>query len=299
MRLKVLATGTVALALLIGASYLPTAAGWPVLVVVLLLLAAFAVGWPRLLKVPAPNPVILVIFLASAATRVACLLRRAAAGAAVVGAGRGNRHDRDVPDPALSRGTDATSRLESAASGMAGLGHCVPGCRLGRGLGTNPRLAGPGPDRRFDDPCARQSPGSCAARPHCLPAGFVLAVLVGGAASIVDSAVHVVPGLVLGAACGLVVVGSRAMLVSARAARATRRRCWPRPWHRSWCAAPWFGSRNCCSSNPMCGLPSKRQSVIPREIGAWAMSSGHHESVARAWVVIDANRAAEKARMVA
>lgn len=219
MRLKVLATGTVALALLIGVSYLPTAAGWPGLVMVLLLLAAFAAGWPRLLKVPSPNPVSLVVFLASAATALLAYVEEPLPGllwlAPAVGIGTIVMFLTQ-----LFRGANATSRLESAASGMAGL---VIAC-LGAGwIGVG------------DDPAWRDLAliGAltilAAAIPGVLrwpdriafPLGFVLAVLVGGAASIVNSAVHVVPALVLGAACGLVVVGSRAMLVSAGGPRNT------------------------------------------------------------------------------
>ncbi len=213
MRLKVLATGTIVLALVIGASYLPGAAGWPVLAVVLLLLGAFAFGWPRLLKVPAPNPVGLVIFLVSAAAALLAFAGKPFPGlmwvAPCLGVGTILMFLTQ-----LFRGTDAKQRLESVAVGTAGM----VVASLGAGwvaLGTDPEwrvlmlisgmsilgAAIPGvlrlPDRIV------------------FPLGFVLAVLIGGAASMLDIGVNVLPAMVLGAACGLVVVGCRAMLVTA------------------------------------------------------------------------------------
>ena len=212
MRLKVLATGTIVLALVIGASYLPGAAGWPVLAVVLLLLGAFAFGWPRLLKLPAPNPVGLVIFLVSAAAALLAFVGEPIPGlmwvAPCVGIGTILMFLTQ-----LFRGTDARQRLESVAVGTAGM----VVASLGAGwvaLGTDPEwrvlmlisslsilgAAIPGvlrlPDRIV------------------FPLGFVLAVLIGGAASMLDIGVNVLPAMLLGAACGLVVVGCRAMLVT-------------------------------------------------------------------------------------
>jgi hypothetical protein len=212
VRLKVLATGTIALALLIGANYLPGATGSPALGVTLALLAAFALGWPRLLNVPSPHPVSLVIFVVGAA---AVMLGRFAQPAPGLG----------WVAPCLAagviltfvtqlvRGTDAQKRLESAAAGICGMlvaafgsGWAVLGTETdGRALALMAGIsilgaAVPGvlrwPDRVV------------------FPLGFVLAVLFGGAASLLHPALHVLEGLVLGGACGLVVVGTRAMLVS-------------------------------------------------------------------------------------
>lgn len=212
MRLKVLATGIVALALLIGASYLPVGTGWPVLAVVLLLIAAFSVGWPRLLRVQGPNPVSLVMFLTAALAAVLAFVAQPLPGllwlAPSVGIGTIAMFLTQ-----LLRGTGATARLETAASGMAGLviaslgaGWVALGTNTGwRELGLIGGLA----------IVAAAAPGVLRLPDRIVfPLGLVLAVLVGGAASVFYPSVHVVPGLALGAACGLVIVGSRAMLVT-------------------------------------------------------------------------------------
>lgn len=212
VRLKVLATGTLALALLIGAGYLPSDTGWPVLAAVLLLLAALGVGWPRLLKVPSPNPVGLVIFLVSALGAVLAFMARPMPGlpwlAPVVGIGAIVMFLTQ-----LFRGTDAQGRLESVASGVAGL--------VVAAMGAGWVALGTVPDGR-DLAVIGGLAVLAAAIPGVLrlpdrivfPLGFVLAVLVGGAGSILGPGVDLVPGLALGAACGLVIVGSRAMLVT-------------------------------------------------------------------------------------
>ena len=57
--------------------------------------------------------------------------------------------------------------------------------------------------------------GAALARPHRLPAGLCAGGAAGrGSEPAASRGPRCVPGLVLGAACGLVVVGSRAMLVS-------------------------------------------------------------------------------------
>ena len=219
MRLKVLATGTIVLALVVGASYLPGAAAWPVLAVVLLLLGAFAFGWPRLLKLPAPNPVGLVIFLVSAASALLAGLGEPFPGlvwlAPCVGIGTILMFLTQ-----LFRGTDARQRLESVAVGIAGMVVAA----LGAGwvaLGTDPEwrvlmliaglsilaAAAPGVSRLPDR--------------IVFPLGFMLAALVGGAASMLDLGINVLPAMAMGAACGLVVVGCRAMLVTSGGPRST------------------------------------------------------------------------------
>ncbi|MDQ0095788.1 hypothetical protein [Paeniglutamicibacter psychrophenolicus] len=216
MRLKVLATGTIALALLVTASYLPGqlegATNWPLAAVTLVLIAAFALGWPRLMKLSAPLPVSVVIFLVGA-------------GSTVLGLWAPPRPSLGWVAPALAagvilvfltqlvRGTDATKRLESAAVGMLGL--------LVAAFGSGWAVLGTEPAWRSVALMAGISI-LAAAVPGVLrlpdrivfPLGFVLAVLAGGAASMLHPAVQLAPALVLGAACGLVVVGSRAMLVS-------------------------------------------------------------------------------------
>lgn len=213
MRFKVLATGTIALALVLGAAQLPAAAsGWPVLGVTLVLLAAFAAGWPRLTKVPAPAAVSLVIFGVGAAAALLGLL-----------SGSGPGLDPVAPCLAagvllvfltqLVRGTDAQRRLESAASGISGMaiaafgsGWAVLGTAAeGRSLAL---LAGIGI-------LGAAAPGVSRLPDRVVfPLGFVLAVLLSGAGSLLLPGIGLVAALVLGAACGLVVVGSRAMLVS-------------------------------------------------------------------------------------
>ncbi|MDO2935461.1 hypothetical protein Q2T94_14220 [Paeniglutamicibacter sulfureus] len=212
MRLKVLATGTLALALVVGANFVPGATGWPVLGVTLALLAAFALGWPRLMKVPAPNPVSLVIFLVGAAAAVLGLWARPGPGLGWV-----------APSLAaglilmfvtqLVRGTDAQKRLESVATGICGM--------LIAAFGSGWAVLGTDPDGRAVALMAgiailgAAAPGVSRLPDRVVfPLGFVLAVLFGGAASLLHPDLSVVPGLVLGAACGLVVVGTRAMLVS-------------------------------------------------------------------------------------
>lgn len=212
MRLKVLATGTIALALLVGAGYLPGDTTWPLVAVSLVLLGIFSIGWPRLMKLPSPVPVSVVIFLAGTA-------------ATLLGLAREPRPDLGTVAPVVAagvllvfltqlvRGTDAQKRLESVAVGIAGMLIAA----FGSGwvmLGIDPRwhvlglMAGismvgaavPGmlrwPDRIV------------------FPLGLVLAVLLGGAASLLDPQVGVAAALVLGAGCGLIVVAARAMLVS-------------------------------------------------------------------------------------
>lgn len=221
MRLKVLATGSIALALILGASYLPIAAGWPLLVALLLVLGAFAVGWPRMLGTPSPNSLSVLIFLGSATAAVLAALPVAQAGtgmlwlAPIIGVGSILMFLTQ-----LFRGTGAKGRLESVAIGISGL---VIGA-LGSGwvaLANSTQwravalIAGlsmlaaaiPGVPRLPDR--------------IVFPLGFLLAVLVGGAASMIDNNVNVVPGLVLGAACGLVTVAARAMLVSSSSPRNT------------------------------------------------------------------------------
>ncbi len=216
MRLKVLATGTIALALLVGAGYLPGqregAAHWPLAAATLALIAVFAVGWPRLMKLSAPAPVSAVIFLAGA-------------GATVLGLMAPARPSLGWVPPALAlgvilmfltqlaRGTDATKRLESVAVGIFGM--------LIAAFGSGWAVLGTEPAWR---PVVLVAGISMlgAAVPGVLrlpdrivfPLGFVLAVLFGGTASMLDPALQLAPALVLGAACGLVVVGARAMLVS-------------------------------------------------------------------------------------
>ncbi|WP_146111792.1 hypothetical protein [Arthrobacter sp. MYb227] len=221
MRLKVLATGSIALALIIGASYLPIAAGWPVSIVLLVVLAVFAAGWPRLLKVPSPNPVSLLIFIGSAAATILASfpLKLDSAGmlwlAPIIGVGAIFMFLTQ-----LFRGTDAKARLESVAIGISGL---VIGS-LGSGwvaLGSNTQWRAVALIAGLSI-FAAAIPGVLRLPDRIVfPLGFLLAVLVGGAASMFDNNVNVVPGLVLGAACGLVIVGARAMLVSARGPRNT------------------------------------------------------------------------------
>lgn len=221
MRLKVLATGSIALALILGASYLPIAAGWPLLVALLLVLGAFAVGWPRMLGAPSPNSLSVLIFLGSATAAVLAALPVAQAGtgmlwlAPIIGVGSILMFLTQ-----LFRGTGAKGRLESVAIGISGLVISALGSgwvalanstqwravaliaglsMLAAAIPGVPRL----PDRIV------------------FPLGFLLAVLVGGAASMIDNNVNVVPGLVLGAACGLVTVAARAMLVSSSSPRNT------------------------------------------------------------------------------
>lgn len=221
MRLKVLATGSVALALIVGASYLPIAAGWAVPVAVVLVLAVFSFGWPRMLQVPVPLPVSLIIFLGSTACALLAFLPIPQTGAGmlwlapIVGVGAILLFLTQ-----LFRGTDAKSRLESVAIGIGGL---VIGS-----LGSGWVALGSTTEWRAVALIAALSM-LAAAIPGVLrlpdrivfPLGFLLAVLVGGAASMIDNNVNVVPGLVLGAACGLVIVATRAMLVSAGGPRTT------------------------------------------------------------------------------
>lgn len=219
MRFKVLATGTLVLALVIGASYVPEAEGWPVLAVVLLLLGAFAAGWPRLLKVPAPNPVSIVTFVTSAAAALLAYFGQPVPGLRWL-----------VPClgmglilmflTQLFRGADAKQRLESVAVGAAGL--VVAG--LGSGwvaLGTEPEwrvlmLVSGLSMLGAAVPAVTRLPDRIV-----FPLGFVLAALLGGAASMLDADVNVVPAMLLGATCGLVVVGARAMLISTGGPRTT------------------------------------------------------------------------------
>ena len=213
MRFKVLATGTIALALVVGASQLPGATAWPVLGVTLVLLAAFAVGWPRLMKVPSPNPVSLVIFVVGAGATLLGLVAPSGPGLGWV-----------APCLAtgvilmfltqLVRGTDAQKRLESAATGITGMVVAAFGSGWAV-LGTEP--AGPALSLMAGIGILGAAVPGVLRLPDrvVFPLGFVLAVLLGGAASLLHPGVSLVPALVLGAACGLVVVGSRAMLVSA------------------------------------------------------------------------------------
>lgn len=219
MRLKVLATGSVALALILGASYLPIASSWPVLGAVLLVLGAFAVGWPRMLQAPAPNLLSALIFLGAATATVLAMLPDSQAGtgtvwlAPIIGVGAIL-----IFLSQLFRGTDARGRLESVAIGIGGL---VIGA-FGSGWVA---LANSTQWRAVAliaglSILAAAIPGVLRLPDRIVfPLGFLLAVLVGGAASMLDTDVNVVPGLVLGAACGLVTVATRAMLVSASSPR--------------------------------------------------------------------------------
>ena len=212
MRLKVLATGTIALALLVGAGYLPGDTTWPLVAVSVVLLALFSIGWPRLMKLPSPIPVSVVIFLAGTAATLLGLMQEPRPSletvAPVVAAGVIL-----VFLTQLVRGTDAQKRLESVAVGISGMLVAAFGSgwvMLGidsrwhvLGLVAGISMVGaavPGmlrwPDRIV------------------FPLGLVLAVLLGGAASLLDQRIGVLPALVLGAGCGLVVVAARAMLVS-------------------------------------------------------------------------------------
>lgn len=219
MRLKVLATGTIALALLVGASYLPGDAAWPLVAVTGVLLAFFSIGWPRLMKLPSPNPVSVVIFLVGLGAMLLGLWQepRPSAGgvAPVVAAGVIAMFLTQ-----LVRGTDAQKRLESVAVGIAGMviaafgsGWVMLGIDpiwhvLGLLAGISMVGAAVAGMLRWPDRIV-------------FPLGLVLAVLLGGAASLLSPAVGVLPALVIGAACGLVVVGSRAMLVSVGGPRNT------------------------------------------------------------------------------
>ncbi|GAA5227874.1 hypothetical protein GCM10025778_24070 [Paeniglutamicibacter antarcticus] len=212
VRLKVLATGTIALALLVGAGYLPGDTTWPLVAVSVVLLALFSIGWPRLMKLPSPIPVSVVIFLAGTAATLLGLMQEPGPSletvAPVVAAGVIL-----VFLTQLVRGTDAQKRLESVAVGISGMLVAAFGSgwvMLGidsrwhvLGLVAGISMVGaavPGmlrwPDRIV------------------FPLGLVLAVLLGGAASLLDQRIGVLPALVLGAGCGLVVVAVRAMLVS-------------------------------------------------------------------------------------
>lgn len=219
MRLKVLATGTIGLALLVGAGYLPNNSHWPVTAITLLLLAAFALGWPRLMRASSPNPLSVVIFVVSAAATLlgviaeplptlAWVAPSMAAGVVLVFLTQ------------LVRGTDASKRLESAAvgitgmlvasfgSGWAALGAQEPWRAGALMAGISILAAAAAGVLRLPDRIA-------------FPLGFVLAVLAGGAASLLHPRIELVPALVLGAACGLVIVGFRAMLVSLGGPRST------------------------------------------------------------------------------
>lgn len=221
MRLKVLATGSIALALILGASYLPIAADWPELVALLLVLGAFSVGWPRLLQAPSPNTLSGLIFLGSGAAAVLAALPIAQAGtgmlwlAPIVGVGAILMFLTQ-----LFRGTGAAGRLEAVAIGVSGL---VIGA-LGSGwvaLASNTQSRAVALIAGLSVLVAAISGVPRLPDRIVFPLGFLLAVLVGGAASMFDNNVNVVPGLVLGAACGLVTVAARAMLVSSSSPRTT------------------------------------------------------------------------------
>ncbi len=182
------------------------------LLVTLVLLAAFAAGWPRLMKVPSPNPVSLVIFVVGTAATLLGLFAQPRPGLGWV-----------APCLAagvilmfltqLVRGTDAQKRLESVAVGICGM--VIAGFGSGWAvLGTAPAGSSLGLVAGFGI-LGAAVPGVLRLPDRVVfPLGFVLAVLLGGAASLLHPGVSLVPALVLGAACGLVVVGSRAMLVS-------------------------------------------------------------------------------------
>ncbi|MDO5742979.1 MAG: hypothetical protein Q4P23_00810 [Micrococcaceae bacterium] len=212
MRLKVLATGTLALALLVGAAYLPGDTTWPLVAVALALLALFSIGWPRLMKLPAPIPVSVVIFLSGAA-------------AVLLGLVREPRPDLGIVAPVVAagvllvfltqlvRGTDAQKRLESVAVGISGMLIAA----FGSGwvmLGIDPRWHVLGLMAGISMVGAAVAGMLRWPDRIVFPLGLVLAVLLGGAASLLDPRIGVVPALVLGAGCGLVVVAARAMLVS-------------------------------------------------------------------------------------
>ncbi|ASN38680.1 hypothetical protein CGQ24_06450 [Arthrobacter sp. 7749] len=212
VRLKVLSTGTITLALLIGAGFLSGAGAWLVPSVTLVLLAIFALGWPRLLALPAPLPVSLVIFVVSAAATLLGLWGPGGPSLLWVAPGLGVGIILMFLTQ-LVRGTDAQKRLDSVAVGSAGM--LIASCGAGWAvLGAQPGgptlalMAGIG-IMGAAIPAATRLPDRIV-----FPLGFIVAVLAGGAASLLSDEVSLPVAMVVGALCGLVVVGARAMITS-------------------------------------------------------------------------------------
>lgn len=210
------AASLLAIAALIASSYAGLAAGsWAMWAVLCVCVVVFALGYPRLIGLPAPLPVGIVIALAGIGS---------ATSAAVV----------PMPSPLqwmggfcavgvilvfltqLMRGTGARRRLESTLGGCVGVLIVV----FGSGWVGADRLA----PNAMDGSMMLLSGLSLAASvlvcsmnwPERMtaPLALVAAVLVGGVASAVSTDVAVAPAMVVGAVVGAVVVCLHAMLVS-------------------------------------------------------------------------------------
>jgi len=211
------AASLVAVALLVASSYVgPRAAGsWAMWAVLCACVVVFAIGYPRLLGLPAPVPLAAVIALAGlgAATLAGTapmpsplrwLGAVAAVGVILVFLSQ------------LLRGTGERQRLESTVGGSAGVLVAV----FGSGWVGADRLA---PNATDGSMMLLSGLSLAAAVLVCsipwperitAPLALVAALLVGGVSSAFVSDVAVLPAVVVGAVVGVVVVGLHMMLVS-------------------------------------------------------------------------------------
>lgn len=220
----VAATALAGTAAVVAASYagnaaVSVAAVW---VVASVLVLAFAAGWPRLLDLPAPVPLSLVIGLAGwSATTLAALAPMpqpmmwmgacAAVGLILVfltqllrGTGQQLRLESTLAGASgvlvavLASGWVAADRIESNAANSSMM--LVSGLSLGAAV-----LVGTirWPDR------------------ITAPLGLAVAMLVGGLASFVDGNLALLPAVAVGAVVGSVVVACRALLVAEGGPRGT------------------------------------------------------------------------------
>lgn len=207
-----MASAILATLLIVGASYVPTESSFAAWGVVLVLIAALALGWGSLLGFPAKTALGAVL-----------LLTGAGASTLAMGDGSGPTLDWLAPCVAagmllaflaqLLRGTGGAMRLEGTAIGatgmliavlgsgwvaLDGLGHSTPVVvvagisMVGAGLIGSIRW----PDRIV------------------APLGWIVAVLLGGVSSVLFEDVDLLTALVLGAVTGAVIVAFRAILVS-------------------------------------------------------------------------------------